>query len=280
MSIGLAFVPARVCLAHRERASAMVVRSGVVVVLAFAPCLARTANAQLTFSLDTADVRYFTNSNSPPGFVSVVPATLGSSSIPNGIRLYGNGPEGASGDRAFSLTGAQYNDGFNGIANTGTRMVASGLITGTLHPSEFVRGAFDIGVALTGATSSSVSVGAEVRLEFYVTDASGSHYITGFSMAQGLGGVSGGGATTLLLSFDTPTIGSQIGPMPVYTEARWSAELFFFWTSPQPGDILTVDVPNHSIDYSIVPSPQTLVLGIGALSMACPRRKRAMPVLA
>ncbi len=230
----------------------------IAAVCALAAMATSSALADFTFSMDVSDVRYFTDTNSPPGFAVITDATLASAQLGNGVRVTGTTNDGARTDRAFTLSGSQF---VNGANSTGSRMVASGLITsGTLNTDQFLRGDFNLVATLTGATTSYVSIGAAVRLELF-NDSNGlTDYVTGFSMARGLPGLFGGETVSMSDVFDTPTIGAMLGSIPDYNVARWTAELFFYWSDPAGDDQFTVYIPDGSVDYSIIPAPAPLAL--------------------
>lgn len=187
--------------------------------------------------------------------------TIASSSLTEGIRLFGSGP----GSQAFTITGGQYQGG--NLPEFGTnQLVLSGTATidenGWQNYTLLIHGAGE--VSLSGGT-----------FEMYLVEAD-------FQMFDGAGAfLDGGGGGMGLLP-----MGAGVSPFAfdfdhtlnaVYSDARtiaWTMTLGYRWDGQGEADTLSLVVPPNSIDIEvIVPTGSTLLPLVGGVMFAARRRR-------
>jgi hypothetical protein len=214
-----------------------------------------------TWSYGGSSLQYVDNSGDSPTFQDYSQApTVGTSPLPNGIKIFGTGAN----DQVFSLTGADYIPSpVNDPSFRGNQLViyGTGTIDGTVwqNPGDSIPTTFGIGFDFTGGTLDIYNVGTS----FTLYDSAHNGLIgVGSGFGDGLGVYAPGGYGVGWQFVDG--FGSN------YQTAQtmdWSVTFGFDWTGMAAGDTFSFSIPANSIDIQAVPEPACLaLLGISGLA--------------
>lgn len=243
---------------------------------AVALAMSAAAHAGITWSVTSVTPRIavdFTSEGEPvfggdPGFLHAV----GSTALPpSGHRFYGDLDGGPA---AMRLTGAELDTAMaanNNVPFFALEIEATGLVTAPFANGDNFVVDWDFSIDFSGGIARWYSFGAGFG-HFDAADA----FLTGYGISTGLGDTdliptSHGFGGTFEYDFFP---GTNLGLDPSLARVVFSTILVFKWTGYEPGDTFVLNIPNESIDISVVPAPAgTAVLALAGLAAA--RRRRA-----
>ncbi len=196
---------------------------------------------------------------------------VGSSDLPDGIKLFGNIDDTPT---AMRLTGAEFAAALGDSAAPFFLLEIAGdaLVDAPPVDGQHFVVDWDFGFEFTGGVARWHAFGAG----FGVFD-SENGFLAGYGVSTGAGetdldpGTHERAGVFEYTFFESTNLGNQ----PTAARVEFLVSIVFKWTGYAEGDAFVLSIPDNSIDITVVPAPASAALAGLAGIAACRRRRRA-----
>lgn len=222
-----------------------------------------------TWNLQGSALGWGSDDNDYNGSYGELPISVGSSALPDGLKVFGTGlePDSASGNRVFTLDASQYmiNDPSGTLVDTRLRLFGRAVFDSPVAWDAGIWSLptrFKFSLEMTGGT---VEL-KRVQSQYVALDPDG---VTQAAVgSSGLGEGSYIGPADLEFAYV-----DNFGNNPLVKSIDWEVSFVFRWSEYSEGDSMWISIPESSVDVGVVPAPGAALGLVGGALIASRRRR-------